>query len=141
MEPTQVVPPYLHIMLGVVKKHQTLLQQDCHSLDQDIGMALAKEIDTNYEDSSPFGQYVNELQSIEKDKIQKQFHEAETVFLERENCSSDQDFQEKQMKLRDQLDVLCDSIERETKELQKLPLLSGPVTASLDDTLKKNNLI
>lgn len=43
VEPSQVPPPYLHIMFGIVKKHHVLLEQDCHALDQDIGKSLAKE--------------------------------------------------------------------------------------------------
>ena len=43
MEPTQVSPPFLHIfMLGIVERYHTL-QQDCHSFDEEIGMALAKK--------------------------------------------------------------------------------------------------
>ena len=48
MESTQVSPPYLHFMLGIIKKHHMLLQQGCHSLDKEIGMALAKEIQSDF---------------------------------------------------------------------------------------------
>ena len=37
-----VCPPYLHILLGVVKRHHDLLLKDMTSLDEDIGKYLAK---------------------------------------------------------------------------------------------------
>ena len=59
MMPTQVSPPYLHIMLGIVKRHHTVLQDDCHSLDQEISMALATALHSNFKDNSPCRHYVN----------------------------------------------------------------------------------
>lgn len=48
-------------MLSIVKRHKYTAAEDCHSPDQDIGMALAKELHSDFEDSSPFGHYVNQL--------------------------------------------------------------------------------
>ena len=42
IELEQVVPPYLHILLGVVKKHHDLLEADCHSLDKEIAKKSSK---------------------------------------------------------------------------------------------------
>ena len=40
IELTHVAPPYLHIVLGIVKKHHDLLEEECHKLDIDIALNL-----------------------------------------------------------------------------------------------------
>ena len=35
--------PYLHLLLGIVKKHGTLLENDCHKLNTLIADTLVKE--------------------------------------------------------------------------------------------------
>ena len=41
----QVAPPYLHILLGVVKKHIVAMEKECHTLDMEIGKQLKKGVD------------------------------------------------------------------------------------------------
>ena len=41
IELDHVAPPYLHILLGITKKHHDLLEDECHSLDKLIGQSLA----------------------------------------------------------------------------------------------------
>ena len=48
-----------HFLIGIVKKHHELLKRACHTLDTQIASTLAKETDTLYENTTPFGQYVN----------------------------------------------------------------------------------
>lgn len=38
-----IAPPYLHILLGLVKKHHDLLAEEVHELDQKIAVDLARE--------------------------------------------------------------------------------------------------
>ena len=38
-----VIPPYLHLLLGIVEKHHTLLENDCLKLDTLIADTLVKE--------------------------------------------------------------------------------------------------
>ena len=40
---TQVAPPYLHILLGISKRHHDILEKDCHALDKQIGVTLAED--------------------------------------------------------------------------------------------------
>ena len=42
IELTHVAPPYLHIVLGLVKKHHDLLEEECHELDIDLALHLKK---------------------------------------------------------------------------------------------------
>lgn len=60
---TQITPPYLHLLLGIVKKHHTLLEQDCHQLDMKIAQALAKENDSEHL-SPAFRSYISGLRKI-----------------------------------------------------------------------------
>ena len=39
----QVTPPYLHLLLGIAKKHHTLLEHDCHHLDKEIAKHIVEE--------------------------------------------------------------------------------------------------
>ena len=41
IKPTQVTPQYLHLNLGIVKKHHDLLEQECHKLDKIIEQQCA----------------------------------------------------------------------------------------------------
>jgi hypothetical protein len=43
IEPSHVAPPYLHLLLGIVKKHHDLLEEKCHYLDTQLALSLAKE--------------------------------------------------------------------------------------------------
>ena len=36
IELDQVAPPYLHILLGITKKHHDLLEEQCNCLDKEI---------------------------------------------------------------------------------------------------------
>ena len=94
-------------MLGIVKKHHTLLQQDCHSIDKEIGMALAKEIHSDFEDSTSFGHYVNQLKSTESDKQLKQEYESQLVFVE--EFTTEADVPEKKAELEEKLNDLYEA--------------------------------
>ena len=42
VEIDHVAPPYLHILLGIMKKHHDLIQKECHCLDEHLAQSLAK---------------------------------------------------------------------------------------------------
>ena len=42
IEISYVCPPYLHILLGIVKKHHDLLEAECDAFDQKIAKEIAK---------------------------------------------------------------------------------------------------
>ena len=53
-----VYPPYLHIVLGIMKKHHSLLEEKCRRLDEEPADCLAceeRELDNNK--STHFGKY------------------------------------------------------------------------------------
>ena len=65
----------------LVKRHHAHLQEDCHSLNEEIGMTLAKKLHSDFGVSSPCGRNVNQLKSIEKDKQQNDVYHFQLVFV------------------------------------------------------------
>ena len=53
---THVCPPYLHILLGITKRHHDLLEENCNKIDCAIAACLAKS-NVNLSDSV-FHKYV-----------------------------------------------------------------------------------
>ena len=71
----QVCPPYLHILLGIVKRHHETLQPACHDLDLKIAEDLAQTSD-QIDETIKYGSFVATLRKkikLEK-KIQKREH-------------------------------------------------------------------
>ena len=62
IEISNVCPPYLHILLGIVKKHHDLPEEECHAFDQKI----AKEIvETNYvTEGKLFDKYIEAIRKV-----------------------------------------------------------------------------
>ena len=68
----QVAPPYLHVLLVVVKKHHYLLEKECHSLDKLIANSLAcanRVVD--FKSTPAFEDYVQQLKKTRKTKREK----------------------------------------------------------------------
>jgi hypothetical protein len=55
-----VTPPYLHLLLGIVKKHHSLLEKACQDIDEAIAREMAKNSERPEEDTV-FAQYVDSL--------------------------------------------------------------------------------
>ena len=65
----QVAPPYLHILLGVVKKHHDLLEKECHSLDKLIANSLARANRVvDFKSTPAFEDCVQQLKKTRKTK-------------------------------------------------------------------------
>ena len=59
-----VCPPYLHIVLGIVKKHHDMLDNECHKLDKDIATYLA-QTNQPVDKNTHFGKHVTKLRREE----------------------------------------------------------------------------
>ena len=67
IELTHIAPPYLHILLGVVKKHHDLLEQECHDLDKALAELLSKEDNPNIKNACPaFRKSVTQIKSLRR---------------------------------------------------------------------------
>lgn len=53
IELTHVAPPYLHLLLGIVKKHHDILERDSHYIDKQTAQSLAKEKTPNLTGTNP----------------------------------------------------------------------------------------
>ena len=60
-----VCPPYLHILLGIVKRHHDMLEKECHSIDLQIADVLAKRREKVAE-STKFGSFIISKQNAKQ---------------------------------------------------------------------------
>ena len=136
----RVCPPYLQILLGVVKKHNDLLEDDCHNIDLQIAKEQA-EMDTPEPvvNISLFDEYVSKMRRVRKlteDNLKKK----KEYKFEKKN-------DELQPKQKDELlKALKSTIQQQQSmintllEEATLHKLSGPVTSHLDKVLQDSNI-
>ena len=133
----QVGPPYLHVLLRVVKKHHDILEDECHTLDLAIASVYGRSGETNGGETL-LGHYVYCLQTTQENEQKniyvrqnpKAWRTKETTIgqhlIERSKKSS--------LKSRNTQTI------KTKKEEAELPIRSGPVTALLDSVLKANHI-
>ena len=125
-----VCPPYLHMLLGIVKKHHDLLENELHQIDlqiaEDISLSKAKL------DNSLFHQYIKGLR--EKRKLLNSLG-----FLRDERDEENSNVTEKEAK---KLQTRIDSIELKLVKCKpSVQVQSGPVVSAVQITLKHHNIV
>ena len=129
----QVNPPYLHLKLGIVKKHHELLEKDYHTLDEKIAQSpTLSELSST---SPAFQNYVKqsaELRQKESDRAQIESQSMHIIVSD--------DNKAKKQQVYDLVDKLNDQIQDIKKNLDTLPFRSGPVAANLDTELKRHKI-
>ena len=136
-----VAPPYLHILLGVTKKHHDLLESECHLLDKKIAECMAKNphgFDTT-DCTKAFTDYVIQLRQVENEQEEKRKLETQLVFADLLPVHDESELRAVQDGLQQRIDEKEDKISELEANL-KLPLLSGPVTEHLDSVLEKHKI-
>ena len=119
---SQVTPPVLHILLGVVKKHHTILEDYCDSLDIEIINDLLKKKKTLIHVSKSLKIFIKKFSKIKsKEKVNY-----------RNLNQSDNQETKKEIKL-----ALASLQEEKQKLFSKYPKRQGPVCSELDGILKK----
>ncbi|KAL8570149.1 hypothetical protein ACOMHN_030946 [Nucella lapillus] len=127
VELEQVAPPYLHILLGIVKKHHDLLEDQCHKLDQQVARSVASGDGTNCDMfSAPFHKYIKDAKKLKG----QQSH-----LKNLKSKAKREDSMELQNKIRQQENTIS-----ETKAALSLPIRAGPIAANLDKTLRENKI-
>jgi hypothetical protein len=65
IELTQVVPPYLHLLLGIVQRHHSLLEKESDELDREVAEKLSKghSQPQEEEENTAFKNYIRSLRS------------------------------------------------------------------------------
>ena len=72
IEPSHVVPPYLHILPGVTLRHQNMLEDSAHQLDCMLGKSLAKL------DSYPASKFTRDFEDyIKQEKLEENIRHLE----------------------------------------------------------------
>ena len=128
IEIEHVAQPSLHILLGVVKKHHTLLERDCDDIDKDIADEIAQGFN-EIKFKGNFGDYIRELRCIKHEINQK---EGELILIDKTEEN------------REEIKVLEENVEHLYDKVQKLengfPIRQGPVCSGLDKTLKSHHI-
>lgn len=133
-----ICPPYLHILLGITKKHHDLMEAQCHQIDLSLAIDQAKQGGTL--SGQLFDRYVSSMK--EKVKLETKISKLESKIEEfEENCSlatlarednNTRHMKSKLIKCKNELDILC--------KKANLKPGSGPVTANLDTILQNHNI-
>ena len=130
----QICPPYLHILLGVVKKNHDLLEKATHAIDLEIAEDMARS-DTALGDTV-YEQYVQQRREIlclneSLHEVSEQLKQLE----ENENISLSAQAKEEKY-LSSKITEIQNKIQQK-EHTAKLDILSGPITANLDHALQK----
>ena len=132
----QVCPPYLHILLGIVKRHHDLLEDECYQIDKFIAVDIAR---SNVAlTKSKFDLYVQSWRAIYNLKHERQqaVRELETAH----DITPLAHLVNWEVTLTSKIVQLDKHIERKKSAIVSLDKLSGPVTANLEKVLQQHNI-
>ena len=133
-----VCPPYLHIMLGIIKKHHQLLEKECHALDESVAARLSRSnSDVAITLSTAFQEHINKIR--DRQELSKQLKKKKLALITLQNKTQDKQIRSKRKGLASEIEELA--LQQTTKQQCKLKLRSGPVTSSLEEVLENNNII
>ena len=136
----RVCPPYLHILLGVVKRHHDLLEDECNKVDVMIGEEKAKEQATEpVINATLYDEYVMKLRraNMISDDLAK--NKQEYAFEEKDRELAPEDRQALLQHIEQTIAIQQQTIDKLSQEA-KLHKLSGPVASNLDRVLQENNI-
>ncbi|GFR65653.1 immune-associated nucleotide-binding protein 5 [Elysia marginata] len=121
----RVSPPYLHCLLGITKRHHTLLEDTADEIDR----LLFEDDATKTEEIESFKQYGGSFLTATKKTTKLNLYNECVVF-------SDTSEEKRQWQLKaDNKETELDKIER-----TDLKRRGGPVCSTFDNTLNKNNI-
>ncbi len=141
IEPSSYIPPYLHLLLGIIKKHHELFEYLCHVLDQKIAAELAKERSPLQD--TPFEVYVEQLKKM--NSLPTYIKQLEKEILTTTEDINDEEDATELRGLKSQLARLKKDKSNAEKELKKvedpsLKIGHGPIAGSLDHILKRKKI-
>ena len=125
-----VCPPYLHILLGIVKKHHDLLEKDLHEVDLEIAREI--EMSKSKLDNTLFHKYIQNQRSHRKLRNELGYlstcKDSDTVTMSNREIA---DLDTRIMKLQSKL---------KTPE-PKLNIYSGPLVSEVQLVLKRHRIV
>ena len=139
VEIDHVAPPYLHILLGIVKKHHDLIQKECHYLDKHVAQSLAKT-NEDFSSTQVFQDYVQQLREIEEQSQKHQRLETRLTMYQPEDTVPLATTRHEQQQLSDRIERLQCKIAEMKDKVTPLPDKSGPITANLESVLNNNKI-
>ena len=139
VEIDHVAPPYLHILLGIVKKHHDLIQKECHYLDEHVAQSLAKT-NEDFSSTQVFQDYVQQLREIEEQSQKHQRLETRLTMYQPEDDVPLATTRHEQQQLSDRIERLQCKIAEMKDKVTPLPNKSGSITANLESVLNNNKI-
>ena len=76
----QICPPYLHILLGIVKKHHDLMELECHNLDELVAVDVA--LHTEEINDTLYHRYLKQVKEMHVLKEKLEYLDADLENLE-----------------------------------------------------------
>ena len=134
----QIAVPYLHILLGLVKNHHQLLEQQCDSINKLIAAEKTQEQPQHNMFNENFELYIKDLRKIENLEEKKMLQETKLVFLD-ETLSVLQ-FYKRTQQLEKKIEKLEERIDALKKSAKPYMSRCGPVCSNLDSTLKTHKI-
>ena len=130
IELDHVCPPYLHILLGVVKKHHDMLDKHCQELDEQLAenVALGRRLTCEADDLSQA--------FVSRVKVYKKINAHAETLAELNAQARAHDSPDVQQQIEKQKKAISDIKETSTP----LPPRGGPLAAHLENTLQKNRI-
>jgi hypothetical protein len=138
IEVSHVCPPYLHILLGVVKMHHDLLETGCHEIDKSIADDVASTFKSPVNPSKYEDYIVHRKRVLEIEKSRTKL--MQELQFERKSC----DLAPEQTKaLKEEIKKEIRRIEQLLSDAKEVTLdkISGPVTANLSAVLMQNKIV
>ena len=135
----RVCPPYLHILLGIVKKHHDLLVEACHQIDKSIAEDLAEQKPLKTPETL-FEHYVAKMRQVYLKTIEMKKLEEELYFETHESTLTPDQKEEHKQHLTQIIHQKKLSIDKFLDEAS-LDQLSGPVASNLETILQQHSII
>ena len=135
----QTAVPYLHILLGTVKNHHLLLEQQCDNIDRLIAAEKAEEEILDSTLNQHFESYVKYLKEIEHLEEKKRLQETRLVFLD--ESLSVLEFYKRTRQLEKKIEKFEEKIEAAKESAKPYVARCGPVCSHLDSVLKTHKIV
>ena len=136
---SHVCPPYLHILLGVVKLHHDLLESECHQIDKRIAEDMACSQHKDEGNKSLFQTYVDKLRKRKELRLA----ESETQRELDDESKNKEMPREDRKAIKHALRRKLQTIEKQLHILEEettLSKTSGPITSNLENILQKHHI-
>ena len=133
-----VCPPYLHIMLGIIKRHHDLLEAACHSLDEDLSRDIASKMSSDCEiGTTEFRAHVAEL--VEGNRLEKRLQRKKSELESLKTVQMSRKIRAERNQMNKSITHITEQMEQ--KQQHELRSRSGPIASCLEPVLNRHNIV